>query len=80
MEEADDAGRVIFHQKNKFSVGDVIEIMKPDGRNLPAEVLSIENEDGLPVESAPHPLERLSVKLSAEAEPGELLRSKGDAE
>lgn len=80
VEEADDAGRVIFHQKNKFSVGDVIEIMKPDGRNLPAEVLSIENEDGLPVESAPHPLERLSVKLSAEAEPGELLRSKGDAE
>ena len=30
-----------FEQKNKFSVGDTIEIMKPDGRDIEAEVLEM---------------------------------------
>ena len=67
---------VTFMQKNKFSVGEEIEIMKPGGRILPAEVLSIQNGEGMEVLSAPHPLEQLSVKLSAEADPFDLIRRK----
>lgn len=56
-------GAVIFTQKNKFCVGDVIEIMKPDGRDIPVKVVSIENEEGGYQESAPHSKQRLFVKI-----------------
>ena len=48
-------GRVCIEQRNKFLIGDQIEIMKPDGSNVTTTVLGIENEDGEAMESAPHP-------------------------
>lgn len=71
----DDKGRACFRQKNKFSVGDRIEIMRKDGSNTVAEVRSIENDDGVSVRSAPHPQEGLHVELHPPAAPGELLRA-----
>jgi len=50
----DERGFARFEQKNKFCVGDVIELMKPDGRNVEAKVLSMYNEEGEAVESCPH--------------------------
>jgi putative protease len=73
-EKKDPEGRILFEQKNKFCVGDRIEIMKPDGRDVPAEVISLTTEDGEPVDSAPHPKQILWAELSAQAEPGDLLR------
>ena len=61
-------------QRNKFSVGDMVEIMKPNGENHGARVLSIEDELGEPVESAPHPKQVLWVKLEKEAACGDVLR------
>lgn len=63
-----------IEQRNKFCVGDEIEIMKPDGRNVPAKVLSLVNEEGEQVQSAPHPKQVLYVELSAQAEVYDLLR------
>ena len=74
VEAVDAGGRAVFHQKNKFSVGDVIEIMKPDGRNLSAAVTDIENGDGEHMPSAPHPKELLKVTLDPAPEAGEVLR------
>jgi len=74
VESVDEQGRAVFHQKNKFSAGDVIEIMKPDGRNLSAAVTDIENGDGVRMPSAPHPKELLKVSLSPAPEAGEVLR------
>ncbi len=68
---------VSIEQRNKFSVGEVIEIMKPDGRNVEVTVLSIRNEDGQEQESAPHPQQRLVVALSDVAEKYDILRKKG---
>ena len=48
--------------------------MKPDGRNVPARVLSLVNEEGEQVQSAPHPKQVLYVELSAQAEVYDLLR------
>ena len=48
--------------------------MKKDGSDVISEVLSIENDEGMREESAPHPLESLHVELCPAAEPGELLR------
>ena len=61
-------------QKNKFCVGDTIEIMKPDGRDIQARVIWIENESGERQDNAPHARQKLRVSLSAEAEHGDILR------
>lgn len=66
---------VRIEQKNKFCVGDEIEIMKPDERNIPVKVLSMLTEDGQRVESAPHPGQVLWVSLSSPAEKYDLLRT-----
>lgn len=61
-------------QRNKFCVGDFIEIMKPDGSNVPVTVEAIYNEEGEAVESAPHPKQLLWLKLSCVPEKYDLLR------
>lgn len=63
-------------QRNKFSVGDEIEIMRPDGRNTEAAVLAIITEEGEEMESAPHPKQSLWIELSEEPEKYDLLRVK----
>lgn len=64
-------------QRNKFLKGDVIEIMKPDGRNISVKVNSLHTEDGEEVESAPHPQQVLWIELTDKAEKYDLLRVKG---
>lgn len=75
VEEVQD-GACRIEQRNKFSVGEEIEIMKPDGRNVLATVLSIADEEGVSMESAPHPQQKLDVRLSGMAERYDLLRRK----
>ncbi len=68
-----------FEQRNKFSVGDTIEIMRPDGENRLAVVEAMYDEEGEAVESCPHARQTLWVKLSEEAEQCDLLRQKSEA-
>ncbi|HJC38137.1 MAG TPA: U32 family peptidase [Candidatus Mediterraneibacter faecigallinarum] len=63
-----------IEQRNKFSVGETIEIMKPDGRNVEVTVERIVNEDGEEQESAPHSKQVLYVKLSECPERFDILR------
>ena len=63
-----------IEQRNKFSVGETIEIMKPDGRNAEVTVERIVNEDGEEQESAPHSKQVLYVKLSECPEKFDILR------
>ena len=73
-EEIDDRGYCRITQRNKFSVGEEIEIMKPDGRNVSAEVRGIYDEEGKSQQSAPHPQQTLFVDLGAPVEPFDVLR------
>lgn len=73
--EKDETGRVRIEQRNKFCTGDRIEIMKPDGRDIPVTVLKIEDEEGGVVDSAPHPKQVLWLTLSENADAFDLLRS-----
>lgn len=61
-------------QRNKFCVGDRIEIMKPDGRNVPAAVEAMYDGDLQPVESCPHSKQRIWLQLTEAAEQYDLLR------
>ncbi|MBS6517533.1 MAG: U32 family peptidase [Clostridium sp.] len=67
-------GSFQMEQKNKFTVGETIEIMKPDGRNLAVTVKEIRNEEGEQMESAPHPKQILKVILSEVPETYDILR------
>ena len=72
----DEGGRIRIEQKNKFCVGDQIEVMKPDGRNLSVQVRALSTQDGQAVESAPHARQILWVELSGQADRFDLLRVK----
>ena len=65
-----------IEQRNKFSVGETIEIMKPNGDNIEVEVLGIKDETGADMESCPHPKQKLFIKLSVTPDEFDLLRRK----
>lgn len=80
VEAVDEQGRCRIEQKNKFTVGETIEVMKPDGRNLEVKVKGIWDEEGKSQESAPHARQILWVELEAEPEPYDLLRRKEESD
>ena len=67
-------GMYRIEQRNKFSVGEKIEIMKPDGRNIIVTVQRIMDEEGNEQESAPHPKQVLYVDLGGKADRYDILR------
>ena len=72
--ERNEEGLYQIEQRNKFSVGEQIEVMKPDGRNIPVNVKRIVDEDGNEMESAPHPKQVLYIDLGQELEMYDILR------
>ena len=71
-----DAYVIRIEQRNKFCVGDTIEIMKPDGTNVETVVKGMYNESWEPVDSCPHSKQILWIELSARAQRYDLLRVK----
>ena len=74
--EQNEEGLYWIEQRNKFSVGEEIEIMKPDGENLTVTVKRIVDEDGADMESAPHPKQVLYIDLGHPLEKYDILRRK----
>ena len=71
-EEKDGTYRI--EQRNKFSVGEKIEVMKPNGDNVEVTVKRILTEDGEEQESAPHPKQILYVDLGIPVDRYDILR------
>ena len=71
-EERDGTYRI--EQRNKFSVGETIEVMKPNGDNIEVTVKRILTEDGTEQESAPHPKQVLYVDLGIQVDRYDILR------
>jgi putative protease len=75
IRETDADGWSYLEQKNKFSVGDRIEIMKPDGQDIETEVLEIRDlETDEPQESCPHACQQLKLRLSYAPAAGDIIR------
>lgn len=68
-----------IEQRNKFSVGEQIEVMKPNGDNIEVTVQRILNEDGEEMESAPHPKQVLYIDLGQPLDGFDILRRKEEA-
>ena len=67
-------GRLLLTQRNRFFRGDVVEVLMP---RAGYEVLTIEelfDEEGSPLECAPHPMQRLQVPSAKGYPIGSILR------
>lgn len=71
-----DKGLYELEQRNKFSVGEEVEVMKPNGENILVTVKKITDEDGNDMDSCPHPKQKIFVDFGIELEPFDLIRKK----
>lgn len=76
IDEVNNDGLYKIEQRNKFCVGEEIEVMKPDGTNLFVKVREIRDCEGNSVESAPHPKQILYIDLGEKLEKYDILRRK----
>ena len=72
--QRDKKGYYSLEQRNKFSVGEQIEVMKPNGENIEVVVKGIYDEDYEPMESAPHPKQLLHIDLGIPLDQYDILR------
>ncbi len=76
--DTNEDGLYQIEQRNKFSVGEQIEVMKPNGENILVTVKAIRDEKGADMESAPHPQQILYIDLGQPLEKYDILRRKED--
>lgn len=74
IKELSEGFQVKITQRNKFAVGDFIEIMKPNGENIVTKVVGMRDADGKEMESCPHPMQEVYVILDKQAEEYDILR------
>lgn len=67
-------GLYSVEQRNKFSVGETIEVMKPDGTNIECSVIQIKDDEGNSMECAPHPKQKLWINLGTKLDRYDILR------
>ena len=63
IEEVTEEGRIAITQKNKFSVGEKISVMGFSGTDKEFTVKAIYDEEMKPMESAPHPKQKLYIEF-----------------
>lgn len=63
-------------QKNKFVVGDTLEVMLSDGEDFEIEVKDLKDEKGESVESAPHPEQILTLTIDKPVKLYDMMRKK----
>lgn len=74
VKEVAEDGTIYFEQKNKFAVGDTIELMLQNGENKPAVVEAMWDAYGEPVGNCPHPGEKIRMKLNVPVERRVIMR------
>ena len=71
---SDEQGFVEMEQRNKFAVGDQVEIMKPSGENVLVTVEKMKDEDGRFIENCLHPKQKIHVLFSQKPDELDLIR------
>ncbi len=74
VESCDDTGKAVLTQRNKFSLGDTLELLTNDGEPISFIVEEIRNRDGEEIVSTPHPMMELHMKLPKPCAPLSMLR------
>ena len=74
MESVDETGYCSMEQKNKFVVGEVLEVLHPHAPAKSVTVLDMLDEEGNRIESCPHAKQRIKVLFSENPSVYDLLR------
>lgn len=69
-------GMAVVEQRNKMSIGDEIEVFGPHRDFFTQKLTVMLNEDGEPVESAPHPQQILRIKMDEPVSKNFMLRKR----
>lgn len=67
-------GQLTLSQRNRFVRGEELEVVRPGRPPIPLTVTELTDEDGQPIEAAPHPTMICRVPCDFPVEPGDLLR------
>ena len=78
-EESSAGDTCVITQRNKFLVGDTLDILPPDGRSYTVVCQRLVTEDGTEVDAAPHPMQRLWMTTDHPVEKGAVIRKKNEA-
>ena len=74
--EGERQGRAWLTQRNKFSRGDVLELITPDAPPATFVAGDMRDLDGAPLQSVPHPMQPFTMPLPIQAAPLALVRRK----
>ena len=77
-EQSIDGYTSLISQRNKFWVGDTLDVLPPGGIPYEITCISLINGEGESVESAPHPTERLTMLADRAVPAGSVIRRKRD--
>ncbi len=69
-----EAGRLTVTQRNKFSCGELLEVLEPGAAPFELVAAEIADSGGETVESACHPMEQVSLRSEREVKKGAILR------
>ena len=69
-------GRAILSQRNKFSSGDLLELVTRDHEPISFIASDLRNEEGQTIDNVPHPQQCFSMSLPIAAEPLSMVRKK----
>ena len=69
-------GEATVEQRNKFIVGDTVEVFGPSTNVQQLKIDYIIDSEGLNAESASHPQEKLKINMPFEVKPGDIVRVK----
>ena len=72
----DENGLTDVEQRNKFSVGDTVEIFGPYTPFYEELITEMYDENGEPVESAPHPQQKLKIRFKRTPNEGFIMRKR----
>ena len=74
VESCDADGNAVLTQRNKFCVGDTLELLTPDNTPVIFVAAAIKNSEGTDIEAAPHPMMELRMRLPMKAPQYALVR------
>ena len=75
-----ETGYAIVEQRNKMSLGDEVEIFGPKTDYFRQTLVEMYDEEGNPIDSAPHPQQILKIKIDKPVEKYFILRKKKEKE
>ena len=74
VESCDADGFATISQRNRFSLGDTLEVLTPDTLPVSFTLVAMQDERGHAIEVAPHPMRLVRMRLPNAVPPGTILR------